>query len=516
MAVAVKNPTPVGSARPFDRLPVVSLLGVAYVVGCLVIVFRLLPLGWWHLWASMGASTASYAGAVLLGMLMLAATVGFCVLGGRLLGPDAPAGARSGILFGLIGLLLAVLVTRWGSLWAEYFADNNFFGASSETVGITLTAIIGALSLLSVLGYLFNFDLDKLVGTSANQERSPKQRVLIGCFSAAVAGLVGFLFVRYGPGFDSAIQKLFYQFVSVTLILVALAVALVVYSAPAAHRHMIEFEAQGWLTAKAYKPLQGVRVRRGTLIGLLIIAGTGIYSMLNHNVLPAGDWQLNVPFTGKVTLEGDGDVGPELDARFPDRPRGPGAPPLVIDRRTLQQINEKADPRKFVKVVTTTVSTLTNLKNGQVYPIEEYKAEIRRLKEENPDFKNEDPEKILPTVPPTPAYGTEQYVTLTLLPNVRYTLGLLLLPLVAIWLAWRTVNLPSFADFQIATEAEMNKVSWTTKKRLYQDTIVVLITVFMMAVYLFAIDQIWSRTAELAAGGGDRAQARRLGDEQEG
>ena len=33
-------------------------------------------------------------------------------------------------------------------------------------------------------------------------------------------------------------------------------------------------------------------------------------------------------------------------------------------------------------------------------------------------------------------------------------------------------------DFLIATEAEMNKVSWTTRKRLVKDTIVVLVTVF--------------------------------------
>jgi preprotein translocase SecE subunit len=48
-----------------------------------------------------------------------------------------------------------------------------------------------------------------------------------------------------------------------------------------------------------------------------------------------------------------------------------------------------------------------------------------------------------------------------------------------------------FADFLIATEAELNKVSWTTRKRLYQDTIVVLVTVVLMAFYLFAMDQVW-------------------------
>ena len=50
-----------------------------------------------------------------------------------------------------------------------------------------------------------------------------------------------------------------------------------------------------------------------------------------------------------------------------------------------------------------------------------------------------------------------------------------------LWRAWRgMVNFPAFADFLIATEAEMNKVSWTTRKRLVQDTIVVLTTVVLM------------------------------------
>jgi preprotein translocase SecE subunit len=144
-----------------------------------------------------------------------------------------------------------------------------------------------------------------------------------------------------------------------------------------------------------------------------------------------------------------------------------------------------------VRILTPMV--VTRFEFGQVVPMEEYKSEIRRLKEEDPDLKGVDEDKIIPTTAPTPAFGTEQYTTLTLLPNLRYTMALLILPLLALWVAWRTVNLPAFADFQIATEAEMNKVSWTTKKRLYQDTIVVLITVFMMAVYLFAIDQIWSQ-----------------------
>jgi len=90
----------------------------------------------------------------------------------------------------------------------------------------------------------------------------------------------------------------------------------------------------------------------------------------------------------------------------------------------------------------------------------------------------------------TPAWGKQHYASIPLLPAVRYTLPLLLLT-GAIWIAWRIVNLPVFADFLIATEAEMNKVSWSTQKKLVQDTIVVLATVILMAVFLFGMDWLW-------------------------
>jgi preprotein translocase SecE subunit len=39
----------------------------------------------------------------------------------------------------------------------------------------------------------------------------------------------------------------------------------------------------------------------------------------------------------------------------------------------------------------------------------------------------------------------------------------------------------------------MNKVSWTTRRRLVQDTIVVLVTVIMLTMFLFFIDILWIR-----------------------
>jgi preprotein translocase SecE subunit len=88
------------------------------------------------------------------------------------------------------------------------------------------------------------------------------------------------------------------------------------------------------------------------------------------------------------------------------------------------------------------------------------------------------------------ATGTLQFASIPLLPSVQFTVPLLLLA-GSMWLAWRVVNMPAFADFLIATEAEMNKVSWTTQKRLVQDTIVVLVTVLLMAVFLLTADYLW-------------------------
>src|SRR5262249_15458746 len=89
----------------------------------------------------------------------------------------------------------------------------------------------------------------------------------------------------------------------------------------------------------------------------------------------------------------------------------------------------------------------------------------------------------VPFMPPEHAYLPLMFAANIVVPIL---LGLLLL-----WFAWRIVNWPVFADFLIATEAEMHKVSWTSRKRLVQDTIVVLTTVFLMTVFLFIVDIVW-------------------------
>lgn len=59
------------------------------------------------------------------------------------------------------------------------------------------------------------------------------------------------------------------------------------------------------------------------------------------------------------------------------------------------------------------------------------------------------------------------------------------------WLSWRVVNLPKFADFLIAVEAEMTKVSWPTNTELYRSSLVVIFFIVSLAAILFAFDVFW-------------------------
>lgn len=68
----------------------------------------------------------------------------------------------------------------------------------------------------------------------------------------------------------------------------------------------------------------------------------------------------------------------------------------------------------------------------------------------------------------------------------------LILAFAASWFLYRLVNQSDFAEFLIATESEMNKVSWTTWADLKRATTVVLVTVVLMTTYLWVVDQVWS------------------------
>jgi len=171
-----------------------------------------------------------------------------------------------------------------------------------------------------------------------------------------------------------------------------------IFSQPGFAGWLERMEDRGWFHALPYKPTQGVRVRRGTVLGILVVGVCGIYTMVSHRALGyervggvPNNWEWSIPFTGDEPAE---------DLYIPLMFKVHVVVPIVL----------------FVGLV---------------------------------------------------------------------------------WVAWRAVNWPTFADFLIATEAEINKVSWTTRKRLVQDTVVVLVTVFLLTAFLFVIDIFWIKVLSL-------------------
>ena len=80
-------------------------------------------------------------------------------------------------------------------------------------------------------------------------------------------------------------------------------------------------------------------------------------------------------------------------------------------------------------------------------------------------------------------FGVDQQTTLliaTLVPASVFVI----LALLIVWI----VNKPSIADFMIAAEGEMKKVSWSSRKEITASTIIVICVVALMATLLWAVD----------------------------
>jgi preprotein translocase SecE subunit len=274
-------------------------------------------------------------------------------------------------VLGSLGLVFYAIPTLWEMAVSPWLAP-----AVGTPVSVTfqILVMLAAAAGLLLLGA-------RLVG--ANPVHGLRAGVFVGIVEILAAFLitvgVGNLFQRWFAGTAPTVGVGLTLAVGVGLLVLAVASFLW----PRTERAIQMIEDQGWFTAAGYKKSQGKLVRRGTILGILVVAGCGIYTLLHHGALNAAapHWQVTLPFT-----EG-------------------------------------------------------------------------------------------------------RYVVL--LPDIRYTVPLLLAA-ASLWIAYRVVNLPVFADFLIATEAELNKVSWTTRRRLIQDTIVVLVTVVLLTVFLFVVDQGWA------------------------
>lgn len=70
-------------------------------------------------------------------------------------------------------------------------------------------------------------------------------------------------------------------------------------------------------------------------------------------------------------------------------------------------------------------------------------------------------------------------------------IGAIVVALLGLWVSFRTINYPSFADFLVSVEAEMAKVSWPSKRELYANTKVCLLFMFLFTVLILVYDLIF-------------------------
>jgi preprotein translocase SecE subunit len=190
----------------------------------------------------------------------------------------------------------------------------------------------------------------------------------------------------------------------------------------------------GWFDVHSHKRTQGLRVRRLTILGILLLAGTGVWTLMIHNYLPRND-TVKLP-DGKTEISnrmGDWVVG------------GSRLEPVTVPPAA------KADATDEQKAAR--------------------EAERERARLEN---------RARPRIEGG----------ITLLPDLQFTIPMVLI-VATLWFAWRAVNYPTFADFLIATEAEINKVSWSPRKALIRDTIVVLTSLVLLTLFLFIVDMFW-------------------------
>jgi preprotein translocase subunit SecE len=61
---------------------------------------------------------------------------------------------------------------------------------------------------------------------------------------------------------------------------------------------------------------------------------------------------------------------------------------------------------------------------------------------------------------------------------------------VGLWVGYRLVQFPPFADFLIAVEAELNKVAWPSRTELVRASVVVIVLMFGLTLVLFTYDTI--------------------------
>lgn len=283
------------------------------------------------------------------------------------------------VLFGL-WILLAGLPLAWAIIFPTQEAVQR--GASGIVINEFLRA---ALLFIATMGAIVGLGYLARQMERANDTRGLREGAIIGAiFLYIIARLT------IGVGNLLADREAFGMIITAAVGGGLLFLLYLWFSMPGFTAWLGRVNDSGWFRGHVFKGNQGVKMRRFTVIAILIIGFWGIYALMSSRLLGVdrpnnpNDWYLDIPFTGTVD--------------------NPNTLPMMFRVHIIMPI---------------------------------------------------------------------------------------LLAAALLWLSWRVVNIPTFTDFLIATEAEMNKVSWTSRKNLIRDTIVVLVTIVVFTVFLFLIDILW-------------------------
>ncbi|HMN97099.1 MAG TPA: preprotein translocase subunit SecE [Phycisphaerales bacterium] len=75
---------------------------------------------------------------------------------------------------------------------------------------------------------------------------------------------------------------------------------------------------------------------------------------------------------------------------------------------------------------------------------------------------------------------------------VAATVGVIVVAICGAIIYWLVGVKPGSVDFLIATEAEMKKVNWSTRREIFGSTWVVIVLTALITVYVFAFDQVFA------------------------
>lgn len=529
MAVAVKTSPDARSSGLQANPALLSLVGVGYLLICLVVVFKLIPGLWWEAWDGLGLARYPFFGGTLLAITVVVCGILLLVAGSRLLGSEQPAGVRAGVFVAFVGLLAVLLLARWVSMWLEHWTyDLRWFG--NPTTPSILTAVAGLALLAGWLhlftrpgfqAYVRRFEDGGWFSTApykGNQGQKVRRGTILGILILAGAGVYTMIshgVLRRGPQ-DWGVNIPFSGKVAVSSFGDARPF---ISELPAEQKNRVmihwpggpdsSFQEGQIVALESYrdavkKAAETDRELSSALAKIATDEPTAYLVELNREVIgrPLQQALRDATFTEATTVRLQTtfdqtpweDIGEavavfsrEADANQRTRLGSVLLVPtavLVLDRYVVRDLNDETTPQRNVKVRLRGDSAL---QEGQIVSRDKFDAEVARLEE----LRKKGRDRELPQETALqPMSGEVRYSSITLLPAMQYTVPLLILA-ASLWLAWRLVNMPTFADFLIATEAELNKVSWTTQKRLVQDTVVVLVTVFLMAVFLFGMDWAW-------------------------